>query len=339
VWFIGDIALGGLIASQSEKNEERFKKATSFFANKPFIFANLETPIFIPDAQNPHKKLIHTTNQEALHVLKELNVFAVSLANNHIFDCTERGVQATIDWLDKNGILHTGAGSKKEDLEPLIFYNEEGKRVAFFAYVDKKSNPHCEESSSFFINYLDLNQIKTDLEKYRSTCDLLIVSIHWGIDYIKYVSKSQIEMGKKIIDFGADLIVGHHNHVIQPFLDYKGKRIFFGLGGIVFGDYPTPKGMESTFQRTKKGLLVNLEQNQFKYYKSSDQRGNIVTVDLFSDYESKNKKWWKQNLFFLKNPSLFVIYQKFEIFKMKVFHFFFSYQNSPINRLLHKLRK
>lgn len=339
MWFLGDIVLGGLIATEHEKNSIRFRNAESFFAHKHHVFANLETPIYIQNAENPNKKLIHTTNYEAIKVLKDLNIFAVSLANNHIFDCTEKGLQATINWLDKNGIKHTGAGSKKEELEPILFHNEFGQKVGFFAYVDKNTNPHFNESSSFYINYLDVHQIKTDIEKHRSSCDILIVSIHWGIDYIKFVSNTQLEIAKRIIDFGADLIVGHHNHVIQPNFEYNGKRIFFGLGGLVFGDFHTSKGMESTFHRTKTGLIVNLENSEFSFYKSTDQRGNVVVIDSFINYGSKNKKWWKRNLFLLKKPFLFALYQKIEIVRMKLFHFFFSYQNSPLNRLLYKLLK
>jgi poly-gamma-glutamate capsule biosynthesis protein CapA/YwtB (metallophosphatase superfamily) len=339
MWFIGDIALNGLISIECEKNTERFKEIAAFFSSKPYVFANLETPIFVDNAQNLRKNLIHTTNEEALNVLCLLNIYGVSLANNHIYDCTEKGVRSTVKWLKNNNIKYTGAGFTQKDLDPIIFNDTEGKRVGFFAYVDEKTNPHCENTSTFLINFLNLERIKNDLIRYRGKCDKFIVSIHWGIDYCKYVSRTQIEIAEKIIDFGADLIIGHHNHVIQPYKSYKGKKIFFGLGGLVFGDYYTHKGLESTFQRTKTGLIVHYENNTFNFFKSTDGKGNKVAISEFQEYEKVGKKWFLRNLWFLKRKNFFTFYQKFQLNKMKLYHFFFSYQNNPINRLKYKLFK
>ncbi len=339
MWFIGDIALNGLIANQSEKNDNRFKDAVSFFSKKPFIFANLETPIFVKNSRNAKKKIIHTTNEDALKVLTDLNIFGVSLANNHIFDCNEKGVESTIQWLRKNNIKYTGAGVSEKDLEPIVFEDKEGNQIAFFAYVDEKTNPHCSNNNSFYINFLDLEQIKKDFTRYRDSCNKLVVSLHWGIDYCRYVSQTQIEIAEKIIDAGADLIIGHHSHVIQPFKSYKGKKIFFGIGGLVFGDYLTNKGLESTFEKTKTGLIIQYENEKYNFYKSFDRKGNIISIEDFKEYGKIGEKWFLKNIWFLDRKNFFAIYQKFQLNKMKIYHFFFSYQNNPINRLKHRIFK
>ena len=339
MWFIGDIALNGLISSQSEKNHERFEEAATFFKNKHFVFANLETPVFIEKSQNSRKKIVHTTNKEALKVLKDLNVFGVSLANNHIFDCTEKGVESTIEWLQMNNIKYTGAGFSQKDLEPIVFDDNYGNRTAFFAYVDENTNPHCSNNNSFYINFLDLEQIKNDLSRYRDSCAKLIVSLHWGIDYSRYVSQNQLEIAEEIIDAGADLIIGHHSHVIQPFKSYKGKKIFFGIGGLVFGDYYTNKGLESTFKKTKKGLVIHYENEKFSFYKSKDKKGNKISIEDYQEYVTLGEKWFLKNLWFIERKNYFAIYQKFQLSIMKIYHFFFAYQNNPINRLKHKIFK
>ncbi|MFM7682655.1 MAG: CapA family protein [Bacteroidota bacterium] len=339
MWFIGDIALNGLIASQSEKNQLRFKDAADFLNDKSFVFSNLETPVFVENSKNPRKKIVHTTNFEALTVLKDLNIFGVSLANNHIFDCTEKGVEATIEWLQKNNINYTGAGLSQKDLEPIVFYDHYGNRIAFFAYVDQKTNPHCSNSNSFQINFLDFERIKKDLSRYRNSCDKLIVSLHWGIDYSRYVSQNQIEIAEKILDAGADLIIGHHSHVIQPYKSYKGKKIFFGIGGLVFGDYSTNKGLESTFEKTKTGLIVHFENDTFNFYKSKDKKGNKISIEDYQEYEALGEKWFLKNLWLIERNIFFALFQKFQIRKMKLYHFFFAYQNNPIKRLKHRIFK
>lgn len=339
MWFIGDIALNGLISSETEKNQERFKDAVTFLEDKKFIFANLETPVYIENSQNPRKKIIHTTNKKALEILKDLNIFGVSLANNHIFDCTKKGVFETLDWLQKNNFKYTGAGLSQKDLEPIVFDNNYGERIAFFAYVDEDTNPHCSNNNSFYINYLDFEQIQKDLSQYRHSCDKLIVSLHWGIDYSRYVSKNQIEIAEKIIDAGADLIIGHHSHVIQPYKSYRGSKIFFGLGGLVFGDYSTNKGLESTFKKTKTGLVIHYEKGKFNFYKSKDKKGNRISIENYKEYEALGEKWFLKNLWFIERNNFFTLFQKFQIRKMKLYHFFFAYQNNPINRLKHRIFK
>ena len=338
MWFIGDILLNGLIVSQPEKNIKRFRQIKSFFKDKSFVFANLETPIFQDGHQNPSKGQLHTTSKEAIKLLRDINVFGVSLANNHIFDCTEKGLKSTIDWLSENKIKYTGAGISKKDLDPILFYNEDAEKVAFFAYVDMGTNPHFKESNKCFINKLNLNLIKKDIKKYRNDCDRIIISLHWGIDYIQYVSKQQVDIAKEIIDFGADMIIGHHSHVTQPKLVHRNKPIFFGLGGMIFGDFMTKKGLESSFQKTKKGLIINVKQNNLNYFKSSDNKGNVIKIEPFKNYLSQNKKLWEANKFFNRNEKLFRLYTRIELIRIKVFHFFFAYQNNPFNRLLKKMK-
>jgi len=338
MWFIGDIVINGLIADQPEKNTERFRSVKSFFSDKRFLFANLESPLFEDGSQNKSKKQIHTTSKKAIDVLKDINVFGVSLANNHIFDCSEKGLKSTIKWLSENNIQHTGAGFSKKDLEPIIFINDQSEKVAFFSYVDENTNPHFRESKNCYINILNLKTIKKDIQKYKKSCDRLIISLHWGIDYIQYVSKDQVETAKEIIDFGADLIIGHHSHVIQPHIEYRKKHIFFGLGGLVFGDFKTKKGMESSFQKTKKGLILNVNQEHLKIFKSTDNRGNIITINLSNNHLKKNKKLWNINKFFIRNEKLFFCYRKIELFRIKIYHFFFAFQNNPFNRLFKKLK-
>jgi len=240
--------------------------------------------------------------------------------------------------LSENNIQHTGAGFSKKDLEPIIFINDQSEKVAFFSYVDENTNPHFRESKNCYINILNLKTIKKDIQKYKKSCDRLIISLHWGIDYIQYVSKDQVDTAKEIIDFGADLIIGHHSHVIQPHIEYRKKHIFFGLGGLVFGDFKTKKGMESSFQKTKKGLILNVNQEHLKIFKSTDNRGNIITINLSNNHLKKNKKLWNINKFFIRNEKLFFCYRKIELFRIKIYHFFFAFQNNPFNRLFKKLK-
>jgi hypothetical protein len=111
------------------------------------------------------------------------------------------------------------------------------------------------------------------------------------------------------------------------------------LGGLIFGDYKTGKGLESSFKKTKKGLIINWENDNFKYYQSVDGKNNMLAINSFNDFEKKNFRLVKRNKLFIRFPMLFLIYQKIEKNKMKIHHFLFAYQNNPFNRLKHKIKK
>ncbi len=77
--------------------------------------------------------------------------------------------------------------------------------------------------------------MKSDIEKARPTADLVVVSFHWGAELMTAAKDYQIELGRKAIDWGADLVLGHHPHVLQELEVYQGRLIAYSLGNFVFG--------------------------------------------------------------------------------------------------------
>jgi poly-gamma-glutamate synthesis protein (capsule biosynthesis protein) len=77
--------------------------------------------------------------------------------------------------------------------------------------------------------------VKSDIEKARPTADLVVVSFHWGAELMTAAKDYQVELGRKAIDWGADLVLGHHPHVLQELEVYQGRLIAYSLGNFVFG--------------------------------------------------------------------------------------------------------
>ena len=98
--------------------------------------------------------------------------------------------------------------------------------------------------------------VKETLEELKKDVDVIVVSLHWGTEYAKSPSSAQIEIAHQIIDWGADLILGHHPHVIQKIEEYNGGVIVYSLGNFVFDQHKseTKKSIIFKAKLTKKGV-------------------------------------------------------------------------------------
>ncbi len=332
--FLGDIAFNGLISSNPELNSDRYEFPASILSKSEMVFANLEVPIKVDDSKNEHKNFIHYSLLDPTEdMLKRLNIGCVSLANNHIYDCKMSGLKATIDLLDKIGIKHTGAGYLKEHVEPVVL-NIGSKKIAFLAYVDRSTNPKTESFSELFINYLDEDLIVNEIKKLRSNVDCVILSLHWGNDYSFYPAKRQIDCAHKFVEAGANIIMGHHPHTLQPFEPYKNGTIFYSLGGLTFGDFLKNGKIIALYRKTKKGLIAKLDsdKNTFQFIPTFEKKGNYVVKGKMN-FKKWTKKRWKSYRLALH----YKIYKKYLILKEKyadrVYEYFFGYYQNPVKRL------
>ncbi len=336
ITLIGDIAFTGLLSDEPEKNAERFKEVSKILSGSDLVFANLEVPVGAGKSVNQHKKLIHSSLPEPTeNLLKLLNISCVSLANNHIYDYTMPGLESTIGLLDKLGINFTGAGWLDKHTEPVIIETEK-KKIAFVAYVDATTNPGVANYPDLKINDFNFEKVFQDISSLRSQADQIICSIHWGVDYSFYPSLSQREIARKLIDAGADVIMGHHPHTIQPFEKYGHGIIFYSLGGLSFGDFikPGKTNLQALYRKTKKGLIVNWSpfENRFEFISTKEKKGNTIILTGMNYTSWSNKKW---KLFRIRHSS--VIMDKLFRFKEKVAdrisEYFFGYYSKPFINL------
>lgn len=260
------------------------------------IIINLESPI-TNDLSSPAKGKVNLSTPTCY--LKEVfldKILAVNLANNHILDFQEPGFLTTIETLKKNNIPYFGAGTIDNNFNNPFFFEEDNKKILIYGYCDKSTHPAKTEN----INVADLNlsAIKKDLSLHDSSY-FKIVCLHWGSEENPYPSQDEINTAQKIIDLGADAIIGHHAHVIQGHQIYKEKDIFYNLGNFCFNDLELPSdwnGKEYTntyrkkqSKRNKEGLILELDSNlKFNYQKILKIDDNIVL--------QKNKKLPSFNL-------------------------------------------
>lgn len=165
------------------------------------------------------------------------NPIAVCLANNHIMDYGEEGLRDTLATLRAEGIRCFGAGSLADRCHNPLLLDLDGQRIALLGYVCPTTHAIFAEADAPGAALLDLERIESDLRAAReSGAERIIVQLHWGEEDVRLPRPADVAKARRIIDLGADLIIGHHSHCIQPFEVYGGRHIFYGLGNAVFPD-------------------------------------------------------------------------------------------------------
>lgn len=165
----------------------------------------------------------------------------VGVANNHIMQVGVDGFIQTINFLNGNGIIYAGADKKRS-----VTFEHQGREVGFMAFSMRPDNF---TDAPLYWHLPDLEELHKELAK-LSSCDFKIVFIHWGYEFINRPNIEQRQLGRWLIDSGADLVVGMHPHVAQGAEIYKGKNIFYSLGNSVFN---------MAWMPTKYGLMVNVD--------------------------------------------------------------------------------
>ena len=237
----GDLMLGRYVWQLMEKNGhdypfEHFPELLGEMLSDPanqtpapipkpdFIFANLEGPISDNPYVNPGTAMVFNFKPAVLDTLKKFGFNLLNLANNHAYDMGEDGMRQTRQYLTDAGIHHFGDA---KGLRPETTWTTTVKdtTLTFFGLNDTLKNR------------LDFDEVNDRIRVAEDTADFTIVTIHWGTEYQHEPNQKQIEAAHAMVDAGADLIIGHHPHVIQSNEIYHGAPIYYSLGNFIFDQY------------------------------------------------------------------------------------------------------
>jgi capsule biosynthesis protein capA len=230
--FLGDFVLTNII---NNKNSY-FLDFIKFIEDKKIkTIINLESPAIETNMKRIKEKITLHCSKEDLAYLKCFNPYLINLSNNHINDYGNDSVELTIRTLKDNNLAYWGVGYDQEK-EKKIFFKDEQTKIIYLSYCSRTSDltgSRLFAEKEFIGGWQeDINEIAY-FRKENSNY-FIIVNIHWGIENIKYPETEKCLLARKIIDAGADLIIGHHPHIIQPFEIYKGKYIFYSIGNFYF---------------------------------------------------------------------------------------------------------
>lgn len=206
--------------------------------------------------------------------LKETGFDIVSTANNHSMDTELEGVFSTMEAAKEAGLDYVGSFKDKSDR--ILFKEVKGVKLAFLAYTygcNGRENLIVPREEVENLGYLsDEDQIKKDIGRAKAQgADFVIVYPHWGIEYQSMPNEAQITLGRKMIDWGADLVIGNHPHVVEPVEVYQAEDGRKGLIAYALGNFISYQNYENS-----KDIRV--------------EHSLALEIDLEKDLTSGNKK-------------------------------------------------
>ena len=218
-------------------------KVAPYLQTADVAFLNLEGPISDKGAKLAWKEYTFRSRLALADGLASAGIDVVSTANNHAADCGSAAVVDTIARLDKVGVEHAGSGTDITDArDPAIIDTPAGK-VAVLAFTDKYASGFAAGANHPGVATIgDGSKVLEAIAAAKKKADYVIVSFHWGTEYLSQAANYQRTLAHKAIDAGADLIIGHHPHVIQGLEVYKDRLIAYSLGDFVFDHRPGPTG-------------------------------------------------------------------------------------------------
>lgn len=242
VVFCGDFMLSGDQTGKQLKVSKLLMKKLSSFDMR---IATLETAVGtyedIDEIKNPKSEVAVWSKVDDLHKLSDVNINVVSLANNHACDCGVASMLGLSDKLRELGIIPIGGGHNlSEAMKPAVF-EKDGESVAIIACC--QDNPrslgmlHFASETKSGIYKLDDNLIIPQIQELKKQHSYVVVMIHWGIEHKWLPENFDVIIGQRLIDAGADVIIGGHPHHIQPMVFYKNRPIYYSLGNFYFPNF------------------------------------------------------------------------------------------------------
>jgi len=244
---VGDVMMPGSIQATIAKKKYNydllFEKVTPDLSAADITFANLETPVDHGAGISGYPKF--NARPELLASLKRAGVDIVSMANNHIMDAGVAGLKRTLGNIDAAGLVFVGAGSTKAGATEIKRITAKDMTVAFLAYTYSTNErlPRRKPDEP------GVNILRTDSEadlalavervkEAGQSSDLVVVSLHWGDEYAAVPTAWQRQVAEELIETGADIILGHHPHVLQPIESHTAEDgrqglIVFSLGNFI----------------------------------------------------------------------------------------------------------
>jgi poly-gamma-glutamate synthesis protein (capsule biosynthesis protein) len=354
--FCGDIMPGGVLPYQ-----DRYlcNDVTSYLGTFDFRVGTLECAIgdkmdFDVSKMNAEMNIIYAREEDLFRVNK-FGIDVVSLANNHVFDLGEVGFRNTIDVLTRNGIKYVGAGLNIEEASSPLIIKKNKISVAFFACCFSGLKPvwvTAATPTSAGIWQTDIETVCTRISLAKKEFDYVVVLPHWGVELSYYPPKEYYLYAKRMIDAGADAVLGSHTHTIGPYWKYRNKAICYSMGNFLFPDFcmqvPRPQ-----FYPADKESFKTLERRWFypkdftspvvSVWRGRNRIGSIISMKINDKevvYKIRLCSLSKDNILSLyTGVNSWVVTLRMMIWRFLYSHFGYDLVNNVLNSKYNYFRR
>ena len=233
---VGDVMTGASMAHWVSDSgpDYPFANTASLIRQADIAICNLEAP-YGTKGKPFKKKFTFLVPPVCINGVKNAGFDVVAMANNHMMDYGPEPLKVTLALLDSFGLARSGAGMNLADARKPVIVERNGIKVAFLSYsrvhpVQFWASAHKPGTAPAVEKF-----VAQDIKKARQQSDLVVVSFHWGAELMETPKKYQKDLAHLCIDSGADMVLGHHPHILQGLEIYKGKLIAYSLGNFAFG--------------------------------------------------------------------------------------------------------
>ena len=272
--------------------DELFATVAPAVRSTDLAFANLEFPV-APRAGRGTRPFVFNAPPEILAALRAAGFGLVSFANNHAYDQGPAGMVETLDELRKAGLPEVGAGRDLSAATRPVMFTLHGIRIAFLGFT-AHFNLDLNDPSPLapHVNPAEPEEMAREIALAKTTSDLVVVSIHWGTEYATDPDPGQMALAHRLVDAGADIILGSHPHVLERLevVHRPGGRvalIAYSLGNFISNQSRTYVQGESPPAQadTRDGvlLLITLERRTRGSGKSSVALRRVDYLPLWTE--------------------------------------------------------
>ena len=210
------------------------KELAEFIGDCTFVGINLETSLADQESPKLKRGQINRASTSIAAFLNRANIDMCFLANNHVIDSGNPGVESTLKALDQNGIKHIGAGRTESEAKQCYYLEVDGKKIGLYNVANYEFNRVSD--SEYGANTYDPLVTFDEIEEAAKHCDYLIVVYHGGLEYYRYPTPELQRICRKMADKGAKLVTCQHSHCIGTYEQYNGATIVYGQGNFLFDD-------------------------------------------------------------------------------------------------------
>ena len=256
---VGDALIHGAVYMDADIGNNQYDFSKMFTDIEPLIknydlkYYNQETIIGGKDIGVSHYPTFNSPEEIGDNLI-DIGFNMVSLANNHAMDKGERAILHSVDyWRSKQGVIVSGQANSFEDRENNIqVYEKNGIKFAFISYTYGTNGINLPYGKEYLVNIYSDEQAKADIEKIKDKVDVIIVAMHWGVEYTHEPTEEQKREAQYLSSLGVNLIIGAHPHVIMPVGYVNDTLVIYSLGNFISGQ--SPLGIDKII-----GLMVGMD--------------------------------------------------------------------------------